>query len=1002
MKKYTRSPNLMRTILQSALCLVLLAAGLSATRSPAMAAPGPLTGITCAPSCDLYAVQGTMPQSSLPGSPAAGVPIYGFNISGSPATAPGGPVIIVNQDDAVSITLHNVDIPNAASLMINGQPGVPDTAGATAGGTKTYTYAANTLRPGTYLYEAGLTPDGPRQVAMGLYGALIVRPAGLPNQAYASATTAFTDEAVLVLSEIDPAFAANPAGYDMTQFAPKYWLINGKSFPNTDLIPSAAGNTVLLRYVNAGLQHHSMGLLGLHQTVIASDGQPSTNPLRVVAETVPTGGTMDTLVSMPANVPANAQYAVFEAAEHLDNTGSTTGGTINFGGMMTFITASGVTAPSGPVTSAVTASPNPTSGSGGNAPGPVTLSASIDSTSPFTVAEYFVDALGSDGSGCSMDVFSRSSSTAASAVIPISGATAPCVDLTTLSSANHTFYVHGSDGTNWGPVASTVLNLDKTGPASSGLSLSPSLTNGTVNTILQATASDVNSGNQNVVAAEYFIDSQPDSTVRGTAFTFIPATVVSLSDTINTFALSQGSHTLAVRGQDALGNWGDFALITLKIDKTGPAATGVSATPNPNNGLQGIQVSSGGGFYVRIDATITDPANPGTPADAPASNIVAGEYFIDTTRMNGSGGSMLPNDGLFNSPSENVYAAVDLYVINTLTQGQHTIYVHGKDAAGNWGSFTLIPFIIDRTNPTLSALSTNPNPANLAASITLNITAADPANNGSPVNGPGSNIVGGEYFWGTTDPGIGLATAFTMPSPAPSGGFSVVVDVSQRTIFTNNTLSVRVKDAAGNWSNVLTTTISIDRIFANSFPTLASPFGWSGVGGAGANLSLNAGANMLDAGTNSLAASVLAGASGYVINTLPTGVSAYDARFYLNPNSAALGTATPTVFAALANNSTVIAVQLRLSGGSYQVRLAGSSTWVPISNAPTAIEVVRTGSTLRLYVGAGPTASQQVSVSTSSINSARLGLVSGVTNGMNGVTIYLDGFVSSRTTRVGP
>ena len=39
---------------------------------------------------------------------------------------------------------------------------------------------------------------------MGLYGALVVRPA-TAGQAYDDAATAFDDEAVLVLSEIDPA-----------------------------------------------------------------------------------------------------------------------------------------------------------------------------------------------------------------------------------------------------------------------------------------------------------------------------------------------------------------------------------------------------------------------------------------------------------------------------------------------------------------------------------------------------------------------------------------------------------------------------------------------------------------------------------------------------------------------------------------------------------------------------------------------------------------------------
>ena len=53
--------------------------------------------------------------------------------------------------------------------------GGDDTAGVANGGTRTYTFTA--ARPGTFLYEAGHTSGGARQVAMGLAGALVVLPA---------------------------------------------------------------------------------------------------------------------------------------------------------------------------------------------------------------------------------------------------------------------------------------------------------------------------------------------------------------------------------------------------------------------------------------------------------------------------------------------------------------------------------------------------------------------------------------------------------------------------------------------------------------------------------------------------------------------------------------------------------------------------------------------------------------------------------------------------------
>ena len=134
--------------------------------------------------------------------------VWGYNDAPMRAvTRPGGPTLIVNQGDSVQVTLHN-GLTEATSLLFQGQAMVPDTTGAAAGGTKTYTFTAT--NPGTFLYEAGLLPNAEHQVAMGLYGALIVRPTSasdvvIPGQAYADAATTFNDEAVLVLSEIDPA-----------------------------------------------------------------------------------------------------------------------------------------------------------------------------------------------------------------------------------------------------------------------------------------------------------------------------------------------------------------------------------------------------------------------------------------------------------------------------------------------------------------------------------------------------------------------------------------------------------------------------------------------------------------------------------------------------------------------------------------------------------------------------------------------------------------------------
>ena len=98
----------------------------------------------------------------------------------------------------------------------------------------TYTFTAS--RPGTYLYESGSDPT--KQVEMGLFGALVVRPTMGAGYAYNDPSTRFDParEYVLILSEIDPDLhhAVETGGtYDFTRVHNHYYTINGREFPDT-------------------------------------------------------------------------------------------------------------------------------------------------------------------------------------------------------------------------------------------------------------------------------------------------------------------------------------------------------------------------------------------------------------------------------------------------------------------------------------------------------------------------------------------------------------------------------------------------------------------------------------------------------------------------------------------------------------------------------------------------------------------------------------------------
>lgn len=270
------------------------------------------------------------------------VPIWGFGMPATPgdcatatATLPGPQLDVVEGDD-VSIQVINA-LPAGHTVRFE-VPGVDFAAGGTdavPGGSVTRTFTAGA--PGTYLYQSG--GDDGRQEAMGLAGALVVRPT-TAGQAYDDAATAFDVQQTLVLGAIDPAFNAAPETFDMGAYRATYWLINGKAYPDTAGITAAAGQRVLLRYVNAGYDNTTMALLGMHEHVVARDANLLNNPFDANAETIPAGATEDAIATVPTSTaPSLHGFPLYNRQLHLTNGSQTgTGPTpVTGGGMLTFI-----------------------------------------------------------------------------------------------------------------------------------------------------------------------------------------------------------------------------------------------------------------------------------------------------------------------------------------------------------------------------------------------------------------------------------------------------------------------------------------------------------------------------------------------------------------------------------------------------------------------------------------------------------------------------------------
>lgn len=216
-------------------------------------ASSPVVGVACTtdsspnPSFNLVALGGYIQMPDM-----ATMYMWSYSLNGGTFQHPG-PVLCVNQGDTVSVTLTN-NIPNYRSLpvrtsiMFPGQenvlvgsfPAQPDLANnsltnsVTPGNSITYSFVAS--RPGTFIYESGT--DTKMQIGMGLFGALIVRPTMGADHVYNRTDSQFTpsEDFLALLSEIDPfmhqAVESNKI-FSMSNYRPRYWMINGRGFPDS-------------------------------------------------------------------------------------------------------------------------------------------------------------------------------------------------------------------------------------------------------------------------------------------------------------------------------------------------------------------------------------------------------------------------------------------------------------------------------------------------------------------------------------------------------------------------------------------------------------------------------------------------------------------------------------------------------------------------------------------------------------------------------------------------
>ena len=547
----------------------------------------------------------------------------------------------------------------------------------------------------------------------------------------------------------------------------------------------------------------------------------------------------------------------------------------------------------GPTTGVVTINPSPAGGSVSvvvSAPisDILTGNANVDS------AEFFIDTV----SGTAIPMLGTYGSPVASAT-----ATLSIVDLAGISSGKHTIFVHGRDSLgNWGAFNFGTLNLDKAGPVVSALTLVANPANGSADVSVSATANDSAFGNSNVATAEFTVDggaptvmgvntAMPIASITGK----IPAAIVSAP------LFVEGNHTISVRAQDALGNWGNPTFATLKVDRTGPSTSSIVAYPNPNNGTVPFNTSTP---VVRVTASFSDAL----------SNTSGAEAFIDTAGVFSSGTPFIAATGVFNSPSKNGYADFPLPVIKTLSQGVHTILVHARDSVGNWGPFNSATLMIDKLAPVVSGLTLSPVVTNNGA-VQINASVSD-------VLTGNNHVTAAEYLIDSGAAAPGTGNVMTLGAISPSTSLSATIASTLVSSLAQGThkVFVRTRDSLGNWSSLIdlspgatsSATFTIDR----QGPIVS---GVSLAPTASNNTAVTISANANDTTTGS---SIITAGEYFINNLGNAGTGTSMSAASATPNTTISATIPAVTISALSVGNRTIYIRARDAAGNWSTAVS--------------------------------------------------------------------------------
>jgi hypothetical protein len=192
---------------------------------------------------------------------------------------------------------------------------------------------------------------------------------------------------------------------------------------------------------------------------------------------------------------------------------------------------------------------------------------------------------------------------------------------------------------------------------------------------------------QAINAAEYYIDTPPWT--GGTAIAMnaadgsFNATSENVTASINTTGLSEGRHTIFVRGRDAGGNWGPVSAAFLTISATSPTPTPTAtATATPGGGSTTLGTTADASVRAGINAnTNYGSASTMTVRTSSSANNTRWTYVkFDTSSV--AGAVTNARIRLYGSNSSGGSIGMTAYAVSNTAWGESTITWNNRPAAG--------------------------------------------------------------------------------------------------------------------------------------------------------------------------------------------------------------------------------------------------------------------------------------------------------------------------------